>query len=626
MSFLANPWLWGLFGLLPVIVIMYLLKLKRRRVLVPSTLLWRRSVQDMIANSPFQKMRNNLLMWLQLLLLALLILAFLRPVMKLENLRGTRLILLIDISASMQTEEEDGRTRLEIAQDAALDAIASLKSEDEVAIYTFSNRVQPIQTLTSDLDIARTAVRGIAAQDTHTTLAEAGLLLQGLTATRGPDGVFQPLENAKTVILSDGAIAGTDSLADVPNVEFVRIGTTTDNMGITAVDVRESFAGDFEYQIFVSVTNSSAEEKEAYIELQADGEVLDLKAAAVPPGGTSGVVFSTGEILDGIATIRLDGEDALSLDNTARVRIQPPTDISILVVSNGNFFIEQALSVDPRVKVSRISPAGYTPSEEYDIVIFDNATSGELPPGNFVFINSLPPLETFAEGAENVSNPRIIDWNRVHPLTRYVNFEDVLIGQAMDIAAPRAALPILQAVETDLITLTETETQKFLVIGFDVFKSYWPVDVSFPIFIANMIDYFSRSGSGILRPSYSTGETIALIPGREDTKVTVTTPAGETLDFPLEGISTAYLTETSRAGIYSASYDSRAVVDLLPVNMLSFDETIIAPRESLVVGGSEIIGSDEKVRTDQEVWHWFVLAALGILMVEWAIYCRRTFM
>ncbi|NJL72359.1 MAG: hypothetical protein HC888_12675 [Candidatus Competibacteraceae bacterium] len=117
-AFLQTPWFWFLGLLLPVIVIFYLLKLKRRRVLIPSTLLWRRSVQDLIANSPFQKLRNNLLMWLQLLLLLALIIGFMRPVAKLENLGGQTVIFLVDNSASMQTVEPDGQTRLQKAKEA----------------------------------------------------------------------------------------------------------------------------------------------------------------------------------------------------------------------------------------------------------------------------------------------------------------------------------------------------------------------------------------------------------------------------------------------------------------------------------------------------------------------------
>ena len=139
MSAFLFPWTFALAGLLPVIVLMYLLKLKRRPQQVPSTLLWRKSVQDMIANAPFQKLRNNLLLWLQLLILVLLILALARPVLRLSGARGETIILLLDLSASMQTVEADGETRLEKAKRLAVQAVENMSTGNEY-IPGFSRR------------------------------------------------------------------------------------------------------------------------------------------------------------------------------------------------------------------------------------------------------------------------------------------------------------------------------------------------------------------------------------------------------------------------------------------------------------------------------------------------------
>jgi 4-hydroxybenzoate polyprenyltransferase len=67
-----NPAALGLFLLSIPIVIFYMLRLKRQPMKVSSLLLWQRVLQDQQANAPWQKLRRNLLLLLQLLLLALL--------------------------------------------------------------------------------------------------------------------------------------------------------------------------------------------------------------------------------------------------------------------------------------------------------------------------------------------------------------------------------------------------------------------------------------------------------------------------------------------------------------------------------------------------------------------------
>ena len=65
---------------------------------------------------------------------------------------------------------------------------------------------------------------------------------------------------------------------------------------------------------------------------------------------------------------------------------------------------------------------------------------------------------------------------------------------------------------------------------------------------------------------------------------------------------------------------------VLPVSLLSVDESRIAPREELKIADRTVSGTGSVVKTNREVWHWFALAALAIMLIEWLIYCRRTFM
>jgi len=117
MNFL-NPWVaLGVASVaVPLLVLLYFLKLRRREELVPSTLLWKRAVQDLQVNAPFQRLRRNLLLLLQLLILAAAITALARPIIRSTATDERNLVILIDRSASMNTIEPGGKTRLEEAK------------------------------------------------------------------------------------------------------------------------------------------------------------------------------------------------------------------------------------------------------------------------------------------------------------------------------------------------------------------------------------------------------------------------------------------------------------------------------------------------------------------------------
>src|SRR3954469_17863130 len=91
----------------PLLLVLYFLKLRRKEMAVSSTLLWKKAIQDLQVNAPFQKLRRNLLLFLQLLLLALLCLALSRPVANYQPGAGKMTVILIDRSASMGTTDAD---------------------------------------------------------------------------------------------------------------------------------------------------------------------------------------------------------------------------------------------------------------------------------------------------------------------------------------------------------------------------------------------------------------------------------------------------------------------------------------------------------------------------------------
>src|SRR5437867_7124046 len=97
---------WSALAGVPVgIIALYFLKPRRRPVQVPSTLLWRRSLEDLHVNSLFQRLRRNLLLFLQLLAIFLAMIALTGPRVRGTTGQGQRFVIAIDNSASMSATD-----------------------------------------------------------------------------------------------------------------------------------------------------------------------------------------------------------------------------------------------------------------------------------------------------------------------------------------------------------------------------------------------------------------------------------------------------------------------------------------------------------------------------------------
>src|SRR6476660_10022864 len=99
MNFLPtlSAWQWALIAIVPpAVVALYFLQLRRQPLEVPSTYLWQQSIEDLHVNSLWQRLRQNLLLFLQLLLIALAMLALMRPGWEGAKLQGDRFIFLVD--------------------------------------------------------------------------------------------------------------------------------------------------------------------------------------------------------------------------------------------------------------------------------------------------------------------------------------------------------------------------------------------------------------------------------------------------------------------------------------------------------------------------------------------------
>jgi hypothetical protein len=182
-------WWFGLVLLLVpfLIALLYFLKLKRKPLSVPSTFLWRKSIEDLHVNALFQWLRENVLLLLQLLVVLLLIYAFMDFRVHGRTSMGKHYILMIDNSASMSATDVSP-SRLEWAKAEALKEIDAATDSDFGMVLVFNSSAEIRQSYTNNRGALRRAVQDVQPTQRPTRIEEALSLADSLAnPTRSTD-------------------------------------------------------------------------------------------------------------------------------------------------------------------------------------------------------------------------------------------------------------------------------------------------------------------------------------------------------------------------------------------------------------------------------------------------------
>lgn len=518
--------LWALMGLLPLAVLaLYFLKLKREPVEVPSTYLWQKSIEDLHVNSLWQKLRQSLLLFLQLLLLALAILALLRPGWEGDRLEGQRIIFAIDNSASMSTGDIEGaESRLAEAKKHVADLVEQMESDMSAMIVSFNDEARVVQGFTDNRRKLREALDKIELTARTTNLLGALQLADGLA---NPGQVIEAESNVaidvgegeKTTlyIFSDGRFADVKgfSLGNLEPRIYVPLGKSeTGNLALTAFSTRRNENRPEERQAFAQVSNFSPAAHKAVIEISHDGRFLEAQEVEVPAGESRGVTFSLRGVASGELTAKLASEslkaagDTMAVDNSAYAAVNDFATGRVLLVTPGNKLLTLALGTDRIARYAEIEVASpdvleteehqeLAASGAFDLVIYDQCRPAkEMPRANTLFIGTLPLDWQLAQsstdadtgqadsgdedaGAEDdsadanleldrVNNPQVIDQAREHPLMAYVELGDIYISSSNIVPPAIGGQTLIESTDGPLLAIAPREGFEDAVLGFEI--------------------------------------------------------------------------------------------------------------------------------------------------------------
>ncbi len=488
-----------LLGLIPIVIAMYLLKLRRTQQDVASVYLWRRMVRDLEANAPWQRLRRNLLLLLQVLFLLILILALARPFNWAAGSGSGALILILDVSASMAATDASPN-RLEAAKIQARRVVDDMPDETRVTVITAGTGAQVLAASSQDRRAVYQALDGITNQPGGSSLTDA-LELASAIAARQPD--------TEIVVLSDGKVNLPERIALQGTFRYLPVGTAGNNQAISLLTVEKAPGGQG-LTAFAQVSDYGPPGGEPVIRrlvFSADGQTVQAFDLEIPAGGQTAVLAEGILNSTQVVEAQLSGSDLLALDDRAWAVYRPAEPVQVDVVTEGNRFLETALGLLPGVEPVSILPADWEASGTQtapDLTIFDTYVplTRTLPSSSMLFIGPLRSSEVFTVTGV-VPAPQLNVENPDDPLLENLTgLEAINILDTAQYVAPEWSRVVLTDVTSGEAVLVRGETngQRTAVLGFDLRRSDLPLQVAFPVLLAESDALAGAASSGPAGP------------------------------------------------------------------------------------------------------------------------------
>jgi Ca-activated chloride channel family protein len=586
-----------------IIVALYLLRMRRQDVRVPATFLWPEHTEEIRANSLFQKLRFNWLMVLQLLVAGFLCFAFSQPQVRQEGLLGETTVIVIDTSASMRATDVSP-TRFDAALDLVRAAINTSKPTDRFALIEAGAIPRVAFSLSNDPAKQRDALNRIHATDEEGNMGEALRLASALVSS---------LDSARILVISDGCFPKVENFTPgKATVIYKSIGTRQENLAITALGSAKTGRGN---EIYCGVRNFGLNKAETNVEIYADEKLISTTKVvmqSLKSAGVSCLAPASAHILHA----KIDAKDLLSADNELYASADPNAAISTLLVSKGNPFLERALLLDPRItldKTETLPNSERGTVSKFDLIIFDGVTPE--PVSSRAVVSFGPSSEASgATSSPGQDSPKITDITE-NPLTKGVNFGTTYIEKGFRLKPYEGAKTLVESNQGPIVVADDGDTKK-VAVSFNSLDSDFPLQVGFPIFIANIIDFVAKDASGgdiVTKP----GSTFAF---RSADDVSISGPNSYQQTVPAKD-GQAIWRDIPYAGKYLASINGKKVNVFACLR--SDIESNIATKPDLVLGGGKVKAIQTPFRL-QDYWRMFVMFCLMLLALEWWVYSRKS--
>lgn len=601
---LFNPLAFGFAVIIPLIILLYLLKPRRREMMVPSTYLWEQVQKDIEVSNPWQRLKKNLLLLLQLLAAVLLVIALTRPYLPVAQDSARHLVVVLDCSASMAASDVSP-SRFDEARRVAGKMADQLGPGDCMTLITMEEKPGILVSASRD----RKEIKRLL-QEARLSSGSADLepVLAIVSAMLKNDN------NISLLILTDGGVKPVENQIKLScPVKVELIGKKSDNLAITTLATRRHGS---QVITLARVQNFSNRKIESDIELRTQGSLIDVRSLVMKPGEVRDIIWE--ELPPGVEVIeaRLSRQDIYPCDNQAWVVVQAASKNRVLLVTPGNIFIEKAVNLCEALELYRTSPENYLQQNEYyDLYIFDGWLPEQLPRASAMVLNPPSPNPFFAVNGSQ-KNIASVTASGDEPLLRYVDVNGWQMASANNITLPAGFKSLFHYEQKPLLAVGDYQGQRMAVFSFDLHNSNIPLQTGFPILINNLAAWLLPERQD--NASVISGDEYRFTPLAGSKEILVQGPDGKEESFKAP-FPPAFSTINTGPYRFTQVSDDREHSFYVVKNSGNLLESDLKPQN---LSWIQTKAKQVKNISNREFWPYLVAICLFILLLEWEVYRR----
>ncbi len=629
------------------ITALYLLRTRRRTIVVPFAALWTQVLQPRPSHRLWRRLRRLLSWLLQVCTLVLLVMALGDP--EPSNIDHRPHIVLVDHSLSMaapcSNEHAPACTRLSQAAAWARDRLQA--TQGPALVIEVDDVPSVLVPWSTETNRARAIIGRLQASDGEASFT-AALALAKLAAnaqqTSAPDLTPGPNDpDVRITVISDFALPPADlaAIAACEVCELVRVGEEVGNVALTTFAARRSPDDPDNATLLASVHNLGERSVRATLTIRGNRVPLAREQLELAPGQTRDVlipgVLTVASVLEGTLAVDAATDDGIARDSHAIAVVPPRLRPRVALVSDApDLFLEAALlglgesidlhamrSPNARAQLATLAPA---------LIFVDAGTTWTTQPTDpavptVYFAPHLAATACPIATGPLLTRPIISEQASEHPLLAHVSLRDVNLAQAAALRREPGDTVLAHFLGDALVVYRPPrapDQAAVLACGFDLRQTDLPLRTAFPVLIANIVDFFTaRAPTTVASVELNAHARIDMrqigLTAHEGL-VTLRAPSGRLLT----SVAHDHIIRVPalELGLWTASVGNHGAVATMP-----FAVQLGSAQASRTATAKPELQTRpvprEASHGHRRVWWWLFAGCCALLLLEWLTFHRR---